>query len=101
MDENVLDESCLSTQQLEEGANGMSHSFQEDRIKEVMIILNGPIRQLPSSLKMDQWKVPLSWKDMDWSKLLEECLHAIGCIKERCRHLKQGDPPPASLQAYK
>ncbi|CAA7047631.1 unnamed protein product [Microthlaspi erraticum] len=47
---------------------GWSHSFQEDRIKEVMLILNGPIRfSYPAAWKMDQWKgaIQAEWIMMD------------------------------------
>ncbi|CAA7040962.1 unnamed protein product [Microthlaspi erraticum] len=47
---------------------GWSHSFQEDRIKEVMIIFNGPIRfSYLAAWKMDQWKsaIQAKWIMMD------------------------------------
>ncbi|CAA7051130.1 unnamed protein product [Microthlaspi erraticum] len=70
----------LDTQQLSKRTNhvytltslrkesmGMSHSFQEDRIKEEMLIFNGPITfSYPAAWRMDQWgdAIQLKWMGM-------------------------------------
>ncbi|CAA7039505.1 unnamed protein product [Microthlaspi erraticum] len=43
LNQGVSGQSGHDTQQMREGANRRSHSFHEDRIKEEMLIFNGPI----------------------------------------------------------
>ncbi|CAA7048880.1 unnamed protein product [Microthlaspi erraticum] len=78
---------------------GCSHSFQEDRIKEVMIILNGPIRfSYPAAWKMDQWKgaIQVEWIMMEGAAVGVP-QHHWSTQGKRWRHSGGGDHSPASL----
>ncbi|CAA7041007.1 unnamed protein product [Microthlaspi erraticum] len=71
----------------------------EDRIKEVMIILNGPIRfSYPSAWKMDQWKgaIQAEWIMMD-EAAVGVPQHHWSTQGKRWRHSGGGDHSPASL----
>ncbi|CAA7045623.1 unnamed protein product [Microthlaspi erraticum] len=83
-DEGVLGQSRGGTQQLREGANGRSHLIQEDRIKEEMFILNGPITF--TTQQLGEWtngKVPFDPSGWGWEKQLQACFHAIGCMQKQ------------------
>ncbi|CAA7023978.1 unnamed protein product [Microthlaspi erraticum] len=89
-DEGVLGQSRGGTQQLREGANGRSHLIQEDRIKEEMFILNGPITfSHPAAWGMDQWEGAIRPK---WMGMGEAAPGVLPChwlhAEARCRVLK-------------
>ncbi|CAA7059753.1 unnamed protein product [Microthlaspi erraticum] len=86
----VLGQSRGGTQQLREGANGRSHLIQEDRIKEEMFILNGPITfSYPAAWGMDQWEGAIRPK---WMGMGEAAPGVLPChwlhAEARCRVLK-------------
>ncbi|CAA7016958.1 unnamed protein product [Microthlaspi erraticum] len=81
---------------------GWSHSFQEDRIKEVMIILNDQSGLATQQLgKWTNGRCHCHGRIMMDGSCWRNVFTPLVAHRRGVAILKQGDPPPASLQAYK